>query len=154
MTPKNRIAKGLPRWPTNGLPLDETDELVIQEFVRTGKKYIAYKKYFPNDNRTMSPINYFSLPLVDQRLKDYANSLCSFDAVIDSKLIDIITDEQDKNTVVAAIKEYNKLRNRIVESVSIKTTYDTSKLTDEELTKLVTTMMKKMTYLSSQTVNI
>lgn len=144
MKKSTRKALGIPIWPTNGIPIRPKDENVILEFIKTGNKTESYRKFYTTDKKSMSPIQYFRLPLVVNFLKEYCADLPHNDSVVDDKLLQIITTSQDEKSVVAAIKEYNRIRSRIIETISInKNDFDTSKLTDSDLESIVSAMIKK-----------
>lgn len=144
MKAKTALEKGLPPWPSDGNPLTAVDESLIMEFIKTGNKAQSYRKFYPYDDRVMSPVNYFRLPLVIQFLKDYAADLPINDAVVDEKLLDIINNSKDQRSVIAAVKEYNRLRTRIIDTIAVaKYDFDTSKLSDGDLDTIVAAMIKK-----------
>ena len=57
------------------------------------------------------------------------------DLHVDKQLLFIINQHSDMSSKIAAIKEYNKLKNRIINRME-HTVYDLQKLTDDDLKKL------------------
>lgn len=57
------------------------------------------------------------------------------DMHVDKQLLFLINQHEDMSSKIAAIKEYNKLKNRIISRME-HTIYDLQKLTDDDLNKL------------------
>lgn len=126
--------------------LDETEILVLLEFVKHGGRERCFRKYIDFPCTTGFIFKWFSSKPVTKWLSDYTNSLSVYDTIADTKLISIMTASQTKdNDKISAIKTWNELRKRITNKIEVVTdsNIDFSNLDDAAVTKLAELILNK-----------
>ena len=121
--------------------LTDKDFEVIQAFIDGKDRRKAYRSVYTGQRISDSSIyNWFRLPKVVNKLKEFEIQLDNYNVVCDKVLLDVITgfDTKDKDKI-AAIKLWADLRNRITTKVQIQTDANISfgSVDDENLEKII-----------------
>lgn len=121
--------------------LTEKEIAIVYEFVDNGNRRKSYRKISKDKKITDTQIyQFFKRKDVKDFIKEIGSNFDNYDTVCDKKLLAIINDpcSSGKN-VIAAIKEWNTLRNRIVQTIQLYQTeeIDFKNLNDENLEKLI-----------------
>lgn len=121
--------------------LSEMDFDVIQAFIGGMHRRDAYRSVYKDQKISDSSIyNWFRLPKVVNKLKEYEMQLDNYNVVCDRVLLDVITGDDVKNRdKIAAIKLWADLRNRITTNVKIESDSNISfgTVSDENLEKII-----------------
>lgn len=121
--------------------LTDKDFEVIQAFIDGKDRRKAYRSVYTGQRISDSSIyNWFRLPKVVNKLKEFEIQLDNYNVVCDKVLLDVITgvDTKDKDKI-SAIKLWADLRNRITTKVQIQTDANISfgSVDDENLEKII-----------------
>lgn len=121
--------------------LTDRDFEVIQAFIDGKNRRKAYRSVYTEQRISDSSIyNWFRLPKVVNKLKEYEMQLDNYNVVCDKVLLDVITGEMTSNRdKVSAIKLWSDLRNRITTKVKIENDTNVSfgTVSDENLEKII-----------------
>lgn len=121
--------------------LTDRDFEVIQAFIDGKNRRKAYRSVYTEQRISDSSIyNWFRLPKVVNKLKEYEMQLDNYNVVCDKVLLDVITGEMTSNRdKVSAIKLWSDLRNRITTKVKIESDTNVSfgTVSDENLEKII-----------------
>lgn len=121
--------------------LTDRDFEVIQAFINGKNRRKAYRSVYTEQRISDSSIyNWFRLPKVVNKLKEYEMQLDNYNVVCDKVLLDVITGEMTSNRdKVSAIKLWSDLRNRITTKVKIESDANVSfgTVSDENLEKII-----------------
>lgn len=121
--------------------LTEKDFEVIQAFIDGMHRRDAYRSVYKDQSISDSSIyNWFRLPKVVNKLKEYEMQLDNYNVVCDKVLLDVITGPMTSNRdKVSAIKLWADLRNRITTKVHIESDTNVSfgTVSDENLEKII-----------------
>lgn len=120
--------------------LSEDDFKVIQAFIEGMHRRDAYRSVYKQSISDSSIYNWFRLPKVVNKLKEFEIQLDNYNVVCDKVLLDVITgvDTKDKDKI-SAIKLWADLRNRITTKVQIQTDANISfgSVDDENLENII-----------------
>lgn len=121
--------------------LTDKDFEVIQAFIDGKNRRKAYRSVYTEQRISDSSIyNWFRLPKVVNKLKEFEIQLDNYNVVCDKVLLDVITgvDTKDKDKI-SAIKLWADLRNRITTKVQIQTDANISfgSVDDENLENII-----------------
>lgn len=121
--------------------LTERDFEVIQAFIDGMHRRDAYRSVYTEQKISDSSIyNWFRLPKVVNKLKEYEMQLDNYNVVCDKVLLDVITGPLTSNRdKVSAIKLWADLRNRITTKVQIQSDANINfgSIDDENLEKII-----------------
>lgn len=121
--------------------LTERDFEVIQAFIDGKNRRKAYRSVYTEQKISDSSIyNWFRLPKVVNKLKEYEMQLDNYNVVCDKVLLDVITGPLTSNRdKVSAIKLWADLRNRITTKVQIQSDANINfgSIDDENLEKII-----------------
>lgn len=121
--------------------LTDKDFEVIQAFIGGMHRRDAYRSVYVGQRISDSSIyNWFRLPKVVNKLKEYEMQLDNYNVVCDKVLLDVITGNDTSNRDrVSAIKLWADLRNRITTKVKIESDSNISfgTISDENLEKII-----------------
>lgn len=121
--------------------LTDRDFEVIQAFIDGKNRRKAYRSVYTEQRISDSSIyNWFRLPKVVNKLKEYEMQLDNYNVICDKVLLDVITGEMTSNRdKVSAIKLWSDLRNRITTKVKIESDTNVSfgTISDENLEKII-----------------
>ncbi len=121
--------------------LTDKDFEVIQAFIDGKDRRKAYRSVYTGQRISDSSIyNWFRLPKVVNKLKEYEMQLDNYNVVCDKVLLDVITGDMTSNRdKVSAIKLWADLRNRITTKVQIQSDTNVSfgTVSDENLEKII-----------------
>ena len=121
--------------------LTDKDFEVIQAFIDGKHRRKAYRSVYTGQRISDSSIyNWFRLPKVVNKLKEYEMQLDNYNVVCDKVLLDVITGDMTSNRdKVSAIKLWADLRNRITTKVQIQSDTNVSfgTVSDENLEKII-----------------
>ncbi len=116
--------------------LTERDLEVITLFIDGTPRREAYRRVYTQKISDGSIYNWFRLPKVTNKLKEYEMQLDNYNVVCDKVLLNVITGDDVKDRdKIAAIKLWADLRNRIKTKVVIEQekSINFSNVTDENL---------------------
>jgi hypothetical protein len=120
--------------------LTEKDFEVIQLFIDGTPRREAYRKVYPEKISDSSIYNWWRLPKVVSKLKEYEMQLDNYNVVCDKVLLNVITDRYSKDKdKIAAIKLWSDLRDRVKTRVVVETekTIKFDDVTDENLELII-----------------
>lgn len=93
---------------------------VSQEFFANGAK--SYLQVYPNSsekNASGSARDLLAKPSIQRRINELIDQSGLTDSFVDKQLLFCITQMVDLKAKLAAIKEYNRLRGRVIERVDV-----------------------------------